>query len=190
MNAVKLFCVGVIAATVCVAAAKIKTRADSDPKFDFKIVRTWAWHQDGPGEVKMAVSSKDDPAAIQRRVGPTIVDSITKELGSRKLTMDQTAPDLRFHYYLLITVGFDTQTTGQFLPAVPEWGIPPFNGATMSYNIMQTGSIVLDAISTKLDRVVWRGVAQSEIEQANSDEERNARIREAVRDLIKKLPVK
>jgi hypothetical protein len=55
---------------------------------------------------------------------------------------------------------------------------------------MQTGSIVLDAVSTKLDRVVWRGIAQSEIEQTNTDAERNARIREAVRDLIKKLPLK
>jgi hypothetical protein len=190
MKALKFVCAGVIAATVCVGAAKIKTRADADPQFDFKTVRTWAWHKDGPGEVKMARSSEDDPKAIQRRVEPTLVDAVTKELASRKLTPDQTAPDVRFHYYVLVTVGFDTQSTGQFLPAVPEWGIPPFTGATMSYNIIQTGSIVLDVVSTRLDAVVWRGIAQSELEQTSSDAERSARIREAVRDLIKKLPVK
>ena len=68
MKAVKLVCAGVVAATVCVGAAKIKTRADADPKFDFKTVHTWAWHKDGPGEVKMARISQDDPAAIQRHL--------------------------------------------------------------------------------------------------------------------------
>ena len=190
MSASKLACVIVIAAGVCVAAAKIKVRADFDKQFDFKSVRTWAWHKDGPGEVKMARSSQDDPAPIQRRVEPPMVDAVTKELAARKLTLDQNAPDIRLHYYVLVTVGFDTQTTGQFLPAVPEWGVPPFTASTMSYSIMQTGSIVLDVVSTKLDRVVWRGIAQSELDQSSCDAEREARIREAVRELIKKLPGK
>ena len=92
---------------------------------------------------------------------------------------------------MLVTVGFDTQTTGQFLPAVPEWGIPPFTGATMSLQHHTDRFDRPDVVSTRLDAVVWRGIAQSEPRsETNSDAERNARIREAVRDLIKKLPAK
>jgi len=190
VRAIAVACAGAIAATLTVGAARIKVHADADPAFDFRTVRTWAWHDDGPGEVKMARSADDDPAPIQRRFGPTIADAVAHELAARKLTLVTDAPDVRAHYYLLITVGFDTQQRGQFLPSVPAWGVPPFAPATMSYSIIQTGSIVLDVTSTRLARVVWRGVAQTEIEQQRSDEERDVRVREAIRDLIKKFPSK
>jgi Domain of unknown function (DUF4136) len=190
MRAIAIACAGAVAATLTVGAAKMKVRADADPGFDFRTVRTWAWHEDGPGEVKMARSAEDDPAPIQRRFGPTIAGAVIRELAARKLTEVADAPDVRVHYYLLITVGFDTQQTGQFLPSVPAWGVPPFAPATMSYSIIQTGSIVLDVVSTRLARIVWRGVAQTEIEQQRSDEQRDVRVREAIRDLIRKFPAK
>ncbi len=98
----------------------------------------------------MARSSQDDPVPIQRRFGPTIETAVAKELAARKLTPVTDAPDVRFHYYLLVTVGFDTQTTGQFLPPVMDWGIPIFTPSTSSYKITQNGALVLDAVSSKL----------------------------------------
>ena len=62
--------------------------------------------------------------------------------------------------------------------------------ATMSLDIIQRGSLVLDVVSTSLARVVWRGVAQTDIDQSKTDAQRNALIREAVHDLVKKLPGK
>ena len=78
----------------------------------------------------------------------------------------------------LIAVGFNTQQFGQFLPAVPEWGIPPFSGGNQAYEIISTGSVVLDLISTSAKRIVWRGIAQAEIDSEKTDEQRHARIRE------------
>jgi hypothetical protein len=69
---------------------------------------------------------------------------------------DVGTADLYAHYYLLIAVGFNTQ---QFLPAVPECGIPPFSGGNQAYEIISTGSIVLDLLSTSAKRIVWRGIA-------------------------------
>jgi hypothetical protein len=79
---------------------------------------------------------------------------------------------------------------GQFLPAVPMWGVPPFAPATSSLNIIQRGSIVLDAVSTSLARVIWRGVAQTDIDKIKNDAERDRIIRDSVRDLVKRLPLK
>jgi hypothetical protein len=130
------------------------------------------------------------PEAIRRRYGPTVVDAVTGELEKRGLARTTEVPDVRMHYYLLVTVGFATQQRGQFLPSVPEWGVPPFVPATTSFNIIQTGSLVLDAVSTRLDRVVWRGIGETEIDTENSDEQRHARIREVVRELVKRFPRK
>ena len=179
-----------MAATVLVGAAKVKVQADFDKTVDFTGVHTWAWYAEGAGDVKMARSSEDDPVPIQRRFGPTIVDAVAKEFALRKLTAVTEAPDVRIHYYLLVTVGFDTQITGQFLPPVAAWGVPPFTPSTSSYKITQNGALVLDAVSTKLNRVVWRGIAQTEIDQAKNDDQRDARIRDVVHELVAKFPPK
>jgi hypothetical protein len=181
----------VVALTIGLAAAKVKSRADYDHSFDFKGVQTWAWDASGPGDVKMARSADDDPEVVRRRIEPTLVAAVEKELADRGLKKAATGePDIRVHYYALVTVGFATQTVGQFLPAVPEWGVPPYVPATSSFDIIQRGSIVLDVVSTRLARVVWRGIAESDIDEIKDDAEREALIRKAVGDLVRKLPKK
>jgi hypothetical protein len=180
-----------LCAVVVLHGAKIKTRAESDPKFDFRAVKTWAWHPDGAGDVIMARTSEDDPAPVKKRIEPVFIAAVARELGQRGLTLAEAGqPDLKLHYYLLVTVGMDAQVMGQFLPAVPEWGVPPFASATQSLNIVTRGSLVLDASSTTLDRVVWRGVAQTDIDIARSETERDTIIRDAARDLVKRIPFK
>ena len=97
------------------------------------------------------------------------------------------APDLRFHYYLLVTVGFDAQIMGQFLPATPVWGLPPFAPQTSALSIIQQGSLVLDAVSPTVGQVVWRCIAQTEIEAERTPEQRDKRLREVVRELVEAL---
>ena len=188
----------IVCAASCVVAAsvllqaKVNLRADFDKQFDFRAVKTWGWDVEEKGDVKMARSAEDDPAAIKRQFGPTIVDAITSELNQRGLSAADASktPDLRFHYYLLVTVGVNAQTAGQFLPAVPEWGLPPFSAQTTAFSIVQTGSLVLDAVSPAVGRVVWRSIAQTEIETERTDEQRHKRLREVVRELVKRLPRK
>jgi hypothetical protein len=43
-------------------AAKTDIKVDYDPKFSFAGLRTWAWHPDGSGEVKLAVADADPSA--------------------------------------------------------------------------------------------------------------------------------
>jgi hypothetical protein len=190
---IKLTCAVTAAAAVllsgALSAAKIKISVQSAPKYDGAGLKTWAWAADGPGQVIMARSSKDDPAPIEKTFGPTIADAVAKELGTRGLTAaDAGTADLHAHYYLLIAVGFNTQQFGQFLPAVPEWGIPPFSGGNQAYEIISTGSVVLDLISTSAKRIVWRGIAQAEIDSEKTDEQRHERIREALHSLLLKYP--
>ena len=178
-----------VLSSIGLSAAKIKISVQAPPKFDGAGLRTWAWAADGPGQVIMARSSQDDPKPIEKTFGPTITDAISKELGLRGLaTGDAASADLHAHYYLLVAVGFNTQQFGQFLPAVPEWGIPPFAGGNQAYEIISTGSIVLDLISTSAKRIIWRGIAQAEIDSEKTDEQRHVRIREGIHELVLKYP--
>ena len=55
---------------------------------------------------------------------------------------------------------------------------------------MQRGTIVLDAKSSSLNRIVWRGRGQSDIDQIQTDAKRNTLINDVVRNIVKKFPVK
>jgi hypothetical protein len=181
-----------VSLAVDLGAAKLKSRADFDRTFDFKRVQTWAWDAAGPGEVKLARSSEDDPELVRRRIEPTLVAAVEKELagwGLKKAPVSGV-PDIRVHYYVLVTVGFATQTAGQFLPTVTEWGIPPYVPATTSFDIVQRGAIVLDIVSTQVSHVVWRGIAEGDVDKIKDDNERDEMIRDGIRDLVKKLPKK
>ena len=52
-------------------------------------------------------------------------------------------------YYVLVTVGSNSQDMGQFLPANAQYGVPMFAPATQSLNIYPQGTLVLDVGAPK-----------------------------------------
>jgi Domain of unknown function (DUF4136) len=166
----------------------VDVRVQFDKAFDFKVARTWDWNASGPGEVKMARTPDDDPEAMRRRAEPVIMDAVASELGKRGVQRATGMPDVQLTYYLLLTTSASAQTLGQFLPATPIWGLPPFAPSTQSLEVMNQGSLVLDVSANQ--NVVWRGVAEAQIKIATDDKRREAAIREAVRDLLRRFPPK
>jgi hypothetical protein len=169
-------------------AARVKVQVEYDKTFDFKNVRTWAWAAE-PGQVMVARTKDDSAEAMRKRAEPLILDAVNKEMPQRGLkTAAGTGPDVTVAYYLLLATSMDSQMMGQFLPAVGFWGLPPFQGATQSLEMMNAGTLVLDVRAK--NGVVWRGVARAEIAFDATDDKREKLIREAVRDLLRRFPPK
>jgi len=164
----------------------VDVKVDFDKAFDFKGVRTWGWNPDVRGYVRMARTPDDDPDAMQKVAEPVIVSAVEAEMGKRGLKFTSDAPDVLVTYYLLLTLGTNAQTIGQFLPSVTQWGVPPFLASTQSIEMVNHGSLVLDFTSKK--DVIWRGVAQANIKVDTDMKRREALIREAVRDLVRRFP--
>ena len=164
---VVLVVAALLAAPIALSAG-VKVRSQQDKDFDFRGLTTWAWHPDGAGDVRMALTAEDDPAAMKARFEPVIVDAVQKEMASRGLTVAEASgtPQLYVNYYVLISTNQSRQTMGQFLPTVPEWGIPPFSyGATQSLKVFEEGSLVLDVTSAKTRLLIWRGMAVAELQR-------------------------
>jgi hypothetical protein len=169
------------------AHAAIKVKTDHSQTFDFKKPRTWAWDDEGAGRVIMARTADDHPEEVKERAEPIIKEAVATELARRRLQPAGAAkPDLEVTYYLLITIGNSAQYIGQFVPSVPEWGLPPFSGATQALRVLDQGSLLLDI--TANDNVVWRGLAQAEIKPGMTVEKRHQLIRDAVKDVLGKYP--
>ena len=181
------------ASVVALEAAKIKVKAEPDPTYDFSTVRTWAW--DAEGDVIMARTPTDDPVALKARLDPLIRKYVEAEMRKKGLqpAAAGATPDLHLHYYVLITINQTGQTMGQFLPAVPYWGLPPFAPATQSLEVVTKGSLVLDALlpgQVGDRKVVWRGIAESTVNYTDTEKSRNERIQSAAATLIKYFGIK
>ena len=170
-------------------AAKTDISVKFDKTFDFASVRTWAWHPDGAGDVRMAITADDDPEQIAQRVDPIIVPAIERELAQRGLTTAPAAQaDIHVHYYVLAAIKGFSQYQGQFLPAVPAWGLPPFSPATTALEVYPVGTVIIDLTTPATRAIVWRGTAEREIDVTRPEKERRKVLDTAIRDLIKKLP--
>ena len=177
-----------LALTVQHTLARVDVKIDFDKAFDFKSARTWSWNPAGHGDVKMARTANDDPAAMKTFAEPIIVDAVTTEIGRRGLTQAAADSDLTIAYFLILGIGGQAQTMGQFLPGTTAWAMPPFAQSTQSLKIMNQGSLVLD-LSAK-GNVVWRGVAQAQVKLDADRKKREDLLREAVRDLLRRYPPK
>jgi hypothetical protein len=91
-------------------------------------------------------------------------------------------------YFLLLSTDQTAQTMGQFLPGTTAWALPPFQQTTQSLKVMNQGALVIDLAGG--GNVVWRGVAQAKLKFDTEFKKREAVMREAVRDLLKRFPPK
>ena len=181
-----LFALG---ATVVIAGTKIK--AQRDPKFDFSKLKTWAWNPSGPGDVKVWVTAESKSEPVKRTYEPVILKAVEDELARRGLTRAPDGQaDFNVTYYLLVTVGSNSQQMGQFLPPVTQYGVPPFAPQTTALTVYPQGSFVLDIASPDPSHVVWRAVAQAKIDLEKTEAQRAVRIRNVVRDVLAKFPRK
>ena len=128
-------------------AAKVKVRADFNKAFAFAQARTWGWNPKGAGDIMMGRTADDNPAAVKALAEPVIMKAVGAEMPKRGLTAAAENPDLTLTYFLLLTVGNNAQTVGQFLPTTTAWALPPFVASTQSLEFIEQGALVLDLSS-------------------------------------------
>ncbi len=157
-----------VALVVAVRTGAWLDAAKTDIKVDLRqdvLVRRacarWTWRPDGKGDVRLAVSSHDDPAAVASRVDPVIIPAVEREMTARGFARAADGADLYVHYYALATVKQSAQIQGQFLPATTEWGLPPFAATTSSLEIYPVGTLLIDVTSAaaRADRLARRSAA-------------------------------
>jgi hypothetical protein len=180
----------VIIALLTIADAKVKVSTKRDEAFNFRGARTWAWHPDGAGEVKMMLTPDDNPAAMQARFEPVIKDAVVRELTTRQLiaAAPGQTPDLHVMYYVLISTNTNRSVIGQNVTAEMAWSVPMFAQSTQGFEIFEQGSLVLDVSNPATRTLVWRGVAQAKIDRERTPAQRDTRLRDAIASLIGKFP--
>ena len=173
-----------------VLSAAIKVQVDHDPGFDFSVLKTWTWHPKGPGNAVKIITQEDDSAAFKQQIEPRLLPIVQAEFVRRGFPPAASGePDFYVTYYAVVTAGTSSQFMGQFIN-LPKWGLPPLAPQTTSLEYFPRGSLILDVTSRASDEVVWRGVAQADMKWDEAQAKRDQRVRDAVRELLKKFPPK
>jgi hypothetical protein len=180
----------VVAMTAAAIAGGIKITIQRDKAYQFESRRTYAWHPEQAGDVKV-LQSMGDPAKIKEKFEPMILPTAEAELAKRGFTkVPAEKADFWVNYYILLGPNYTAQYHGQFVGAIPEWGLPDFLQSTSSLKVIEQGSVVLDVTSTALKTVIWRGIAAAEFKGNLSDAERQSRIDKGIADMLKGFPPK
>lgn len=165
---------------LCTVAQAQKTSAAFDQKVNFSNYKTFAFDKEG---------------ARNPFVNALIVEAVQRELTSRGLTKVDVEPDLKVVYLAATVPNLQVQN-------VPFYHVvnPAYSGmvgsSTMNMWDVTTGTLVIDLLDRKSDRVVFRGTITEVLQRApTADLKADAKtvskpINKGVAKIFKKYPVK
>lgn len=143
---------------------------DYDPKQDFSKFKTWAWAPTPP-----QAGGATDPLAVSTLTQERIHRSVEAELARKGFSqVDADSADFWVQHYAVVE---------QQLVVEPgyDWGYDDVS----SYD---KGTIIVDLVTPKTKRLVWRGTASDAVDPDLTPSEREERIQEAVREILDQFP--
>jgi hypothetical protein len=174
-----------------VFAGGLKVNVKHDKTFNFAGLKTYSWRLEGANPVKLLQNTDHDPEKIRATMEPIVIAAVDQALAKQGLTrVPMGQSDLFIDYYVLIGPGVSSQYHGQFVGAIPEWGLPDFAMSTSALKIFPQGSLIIDILSAKQQMIVWRGSADAELDAKRTREQQVALINEAANKMLQKFPPK
>ena len=145
---------------------------------DFTTYRSFDW---GPAD---ALPTGDPRLDQDPFFKDHVQGTVEKELAARGIELATSGtPDLLIHYHANIRQRIDVNRIDRAYGYCPETACPP---DTIEY---EAGTLVLDFIDARTNRLIWRGWAQKSIGDMLHDRDQMARtIDEAVTRMLTRLP--
>ena len=175
-------------------------RVDSvyNPEADFEGLHTYAWRPGPQGNL-------DDPRVDDERLEAWIRAAVNNELSALGFEkVENATPDFLIGYHLAIDARLEVTTInetyhnpagidgyrysfGKYHPHVGATGYGPQKTVLREF---EQGSLILDISDPESAELTWRGVAQAEVHENYSPEQRRKRINNAVHMILKPFPPK
>lgn len=168
----------VLAATGCAPAMTVSSHVERG--LDLSRYRTFAW---GPADALPTGDARldEDPFFTDHVQG-----AVEKGLSARGFELTTAAsPDLLIHYHANITTRIDVNRVDRSRGYCSGGDCPP---EIVEY---EAGTLVLDIMDARSNRLLWRGWAQNSVEDMLNEPDRMAQtIERAVTQMLLRLPPK
>ncbi|MFI5153555.1 MAG: DUF4136 domain-containing protein [Chitinophagales bacterium] len=181
----------------CFTGSNINYQAEKTKGVDFKKYKTYAW-----------LATKDTAymkLVDKKTLEKVLATNVIEQLSKRGMVLDTLNPDCLFTYTLVMNKTYqvgqqpqDVVNLQAYAPTYPGqnniyyyqpyYGVPSYNGG-MAVTTFRDGSLVIDMIDRRDNKVVWRSSAQGKTEEENRKGVK-ATLKEAIPEMFKKFPVK
>jgi hypothetical protein len=164
----------------CLACATVRVSTDHDPSADFTSMRSYAWLDDRSGvdEDREGVSS-----LLDRRIR----SAIESELGEKGLTRaDRADAAILVAYRLSVETKLDVDTIHTSAGYGVGWYVGMASQTIVSE--YEEGTLLIDLIEASSKQLVWRGTGEARLRESPSPEQREERVRQAVREILANFP--
>jgi hypothetical protein len=168
----------VIAALYTAGCATMNVSSHVERGVDFTQYRTYDW---GPAD---ALPTGDPRLDKNPFFKDHVEGAVNRGLGLKGLAQsDSGTPDLLLHYHANISNRLDVSR------ADSEYGVCYEESCAARVVEFEAGTLVLDVVDTRTNKVIWRGWAQHNVADILDNSDLMARrIDEAVRRMLERLP--
>ncbi len=163
----------------CATAAKVNYQ--HDPTANFSGLKTYSW-------ASMEPLKTEDPRVDPTKVDARIRQAIDSELAVKGYQKVNSGGDFQVLYHAAVEHKIDTQRqdiyadAGEFGRSWMGW-----EDVTTEFDV---GSLVLDILDPKSEKLIWRSSANKTIDLEASEAEKDARVHGAVHDMLANFPPK
>jgi hypothetical protein len=166
-------------ATVAAGCATMLVSSHIQRDVDFGRYRTYDW---GPAD---ALPTGDPRLDRNPFFKDHMQGAVERGLARKGLTLSTSGtPDLLIHYHASVTQRIDVDRIDQ------RYGYCYGNDCNVRLMDYEAGTIVLDVVDTRTNRVVWRGWAQDSLDGVIDNQDRMEKmINQAVAKMLERLPI-
>ena len=172
----------VLAALGC---SQVSVQTDYDPAADFSGLRTYAWYtaeQPKSGDIRV-----DNPL-LDRHVRSAVENA----LDAKGYIKADANPQFQLIYHAAVTkeIAVARTSTPVYPPGNYGWHYvaqPVWVEQAVPYTY-EKGSLILDIIDARNEKLMWRGSIQAEVDKTATPQVRAGRIETAVRDMLAQFP--
>ncbi len=169
-----------IAFVSCLACSTVRVSTDYDPNADLASMRSYAWLDERSGVL-------DDRSDVTSLLDRRIRRAIDAELQEKGLApSDRGKAALWVTYRLSVETRMDVDTIHTTAGYGRGW-----YGGVSSHTVVreyEEGTLLIDLIDASTKQLVWRGTGEARVRESSSPEQREARIRQAVREILASFP--
>jgi hypothetical protein len=168
--------IAALAAAHCATTMTVSSHVERG--LDLSPYRTFDW---GPADALPTGDPRLDQNPLFK---DQVQGAVEKQLAARGIELSTSGtPDLRIHYHANITQRIDVNRADRAYGYCSGGDCP---ADTIEY---EAGTLILDIIDTRSNRLIWRGWAQNSVEDLLDDPDKMARmINEAVTRMLERLP--
>ena len=172
------------------ACSSVKVSTDHDKNTDFSSFKSYQW-------INAKTVTNKDAIQVSDIMDMRIRNTINKQLTVQGYQQSEGVADLQINYSVLTRDETDIQSYQTYGGYSSRWGW----GAGYGYRGMsghsntviktyQQGTLVIDFVDPKTNKLVWRGLGSDRIPSERTTENMDKLVSEMVQSILKKFPPK